>query len=285
MTTPAAPWTLPGDYWNDAGGHVWAELQGLMDRLNGPVGEILAARADPPAGARVLDVGCGAGATALDMARRVGPYGACVGIDVAAPLLDLARRRAEEAGLANASFVQADAQTHAFGPARFDAIVSRFGVMFFADPDAAFANLRDAVRPGGTLTFVCWRGPEENPMSLEPLAAAAPFLPDLPRTPGDGPGRFAFADSGRVRGVLDRSGWRDVRIAPVDVATPLSFEELLTLSLRMGVLGPVLRGLDESLRLRVGQAVSERLRRHVRDGVVAMTAACWLVEARNATTP
>lgn len=284
MTTPSAPWALTQDYWNDAGGQVWAEMQGLMDRLNGPVGEILAARADPAPGARVLDVGCGAGATTLDMARRVSASGSCVGVDVAAPLLDLARRRAVGEGVANAAFVQADAQVHDFEPGAFDAIVSRYGVMFFADPDAAFANLRRAAAPGGTLTFVCWRGPEENPMSLEPLEAAAPFLPDLPRTPGDGPGRFAFADPERVRGVLDRGGWRETAITPVDVPTPLSLDELLILSLRMGLLGPLLRDQAEDVRARVGEAVAERLRRHARDGVVEMTAACWLVEARNPAT-
>lgn len=151
--------------------------------------------------------------------------------------------------------------------------------MFFEDPDAAFANLRRALRPGGGLTFACWRSAAENPLTLVPLQAAAPFLPEPPKAPADGPGRFAFADADRVRGILDRSGWRQVDIAPLDVATPVSFDELLTLSLKLGLLGTVLLRHDESVRKRVAEAVAAGVEPWVEDGVVPMTAACWLVTA------
>ncbi|MFA4893282.1 class I SAM-dependent methyltransferase [Brevundimonas sp.] len=279
MTPKAAPGVLSESYWNDAGGDVWVEHQALLDRINQPVGDIVAERADPGPGARVLDVGCGAGATTLDMARRVGPEGLSTGVDVSGALVELGRRRARAAGVANVDFVRADAGTHAFGEAAFEAAISRYGVMFFEDPDAAFANLRRAVRPGGGLTFACWRGAAENPLSLVPLEAAAPFLPEPPRIPADGPGRFAFADPDRVRGVLDRSGWRRVEIEPLDVATPVSFDELMILSLRLGLLSTILPGQDEAVRRRIAEAVAVRLEGHVEDGMVPMTAACWLVTA------
>ncbi len=279
MIPKAAPGVLTGAYWNDAGGSAWVENQGLLDRINQPVGDIIAGRADPGAGARVLDVGCGAGATTLDMARRIGPAGRAVGIDVSEPLLELARRRARTGAVANVDFLRADAGSHAFGGPTFDAAISRYGVMFFEDPDAAFANLRQAVRPGGGLTFACWRSAAENPLSLAPLEAAAPFLPEPPRIPADVPGRFAFADADRVRGILERSGWRRVAIEAIDVATPLSFDELMTLSLRLGLLATVLPQQDEAVRERICEAVAAGLESYVEDGTVPMTAACWLVTA------
>lgn len=279
MTVSAAPGVLTGAWWNDAGGDVWVEHQVLLDRINQPVGDSVAERAAPGAGARVLDVGCGAGATTLDMARRVGPEGLSTGIDVSEALLELGRRRARAAGVANVDFVRADAGSHAFGEAAFEAAISRYGVMFFEDPDAAFANLRRAVRPGGGLTFACWRGAADNPLSLAPLEAAAPFLPEPPTIPAEGPGRFAFADADRVRGILDRSGWRRVDIEPLDVATPVSFDELMILSLRLGLLSTLLPGQDEAVRRRIAEAVAVRLEAYVEDGRVPMTAACWLVTA------
>ena len=279
MTTRAAPGVLTEAYWNDAGGNVWVEHQALLDRVNQPVGDIVGKRADPAAGARVLDIGCGAGATTLDMARRIGPEGRAVGVDVSDALLELARQRAHAGAVGNVDFVRADAATHDFGGPAFDAAISRYGVMFFEDPDAAFANLRRALRPGGGLTFACWRSAAENPLTLVPLEAAAPFLPEPPRSPADGPGRFAFADPDRVRGILERSGWRQIALEPLDVATPVSFDELMTLSLKLGLLGTLLPRHDEAVRKRVAEAVAARLETCVEDGVVPMTAACWLVTA------
>src|SRR5579885_3498256 len=108
-------------------------------------------------GERILDIGCGSGETTLELARRAGPAGSALGVDISRLLLDAARAAARQAALANVSFQEADAQTHAFAPASFDLVFSRFGVMFFEDPDAAFRNLKTALRPGGRLCFVCWR--------------------------------------------------------------------------------------------------------------------------------
>ncbi len=280
MTTESAPGAMTAGFWNAEGGEVWVRQQGLLDRLNAPIGEAIAARADPGPGKRALDVGCGAGATTLDMARRLGPEGCCVGVDVSGPLLALARRRAQDEAVDQARFIEADAQDHAFAPGEFDVILSRFGVMFFTDPDAAFANLRRALRPDGDVVFACWRGPAENPLSQIPLQVAAPLLSEPPPPPGDGPGRFAFADPERVRGVLERTGWRDVTISPLDAAMPVTLDEAMVLSLELGPLGQILRREDEATRTRVIDAVAARLRDEARDGILLMTAACWLVTAK-----
>ncbi len=265
-------------YW-DRAGQVWVEHQALLDRLMAPIAEAVIQAAGLVNGDAVLDVGCGAGATTLAAAWRTGPSGRAVGVDISGALVELARRRAGEDGVEGVEFLLADAQTEAFDPT-FDAIVSRFGVMFFPDPVAAFSNLRRALKPGGRLTFAAWRAPEDNPLALVPLRAAAPFLAEPPRFEADAPGRFAFADRERVAAILSASGWREVEIAPLDVASPASFEELMTMSLRVGPLNPILRAADEAVRSKVEAAVAEALAPLVGEGGGVMKSACWLVTAK-----
>ena len=199
MTTPLN--------WNQAG-NAWVELQGLMDGLYQPLADVLIEAGFPGEGGCVLDIGCGAGTTPLQMARRLGAAGRAVGVDVSAPLLEAARSAAKSQGVATAPFLEGDAQTFDLEAAAYDAAISRFGVMFFSDSDAAFANLRRALKPDGKLAFACWRSPADNPLAGAPLEAAAPFLPPIPQADPDAPGRWAFADPDRVRGILagDRAG-------------------------------------------------------------------------------
>jgi ubiquinone/menaquinone biosynthesis C-methylase UbiE len=265
-------------YW-DRAGRVWVEQQELLDRLYAPIAEAVVRRADLRNGEHVLDIGSGAGATTFAAAWRVGPTGRAVGADISAPLVELARRRAGEMGLEGVAFLLADAQTEAFAPT-FDAVVSRFGVMFFPDPVGAFANLRRALKPGGRLAFACWRGPEDNPISLVPLAAAAPFLPEPRAYEKDAPGRFGFADPDRMRAILEASGWRDIAIEPLDDPTPVSADELLTMSVRIGPLNPILSAMDEAGRDRIREAVARALEPYVENGVARMNSACWLVSAK-----
>ena len=266
--------------WNRTAGNAWVELQGLMDGLYQPIADTLIATAFPGEGGVVLDIGCGPGTTTLQMARRLGPSGRAVGVDISAPLLTAARAAAETHAITNAQFFEGDAQTYDLGEATYDAAISRFGVMFFADFDSAFANLRRALKPDGKLAFACWRGPDENPLAGVPAEAAAPFLPPIPQPDLHAPGRWAFADPERVRGILTRTGWRDIGIAPYDVPTPISFDDLLTLSLRLGALSSPLQQADDATREKVRTAVAERLKAYEVDGMVAMTAACWRVTAR-----
>ena len=197
----AGPNAAQIDYWNATAGPSWVAAQEGLDIELRPWGEKAIATLAPVAGARMIDVGCGCGATTLMLAERVGPGGRVLGADISAPMLALARQRAEAAGLAQASFIQADAQTHAFEPA--DGVFSRFGVMFFADPAAAFANLRAALTERGRVVFVCWRALEHNPWMGVPVAAIAPLLPQAPQAPQPGaPGPFAFADGDRVHAIL-----------------------------------------------------------------------------------
>lgn len=266
-------------YWNEATGPTWAELQGPLDRQLAPLGRLAMAALAPQAGERVLDVGCGSGETTLELADAVAPGGEVVGADISRPLLDVARRRA--AGRAGVSFLEADVQAYAFAPASFDAIFSRFGVMFFADPPAAFANMRRALKPGGRLAFVCWRTPAENPIMTLPAMAAAPHLPPPPPPPEAGsPGPFAFADPERVLGILAATGFDEVSVTPREAKVGGGdLETVLQLALRVGPLGGQLRENPDKRDV-VIEAVRAALAPHDGPEGVKLGAAVWVVTAR-----
>ena len=231
-------------------------------------------------GARgVLDVGCGTGATTLALARQLAPGGGCTGIDISEPMLALARERAERAGVA-ADFIRADAQDYPFQTASFDMIVSRFGVMFFADPVRAFANLRRASRPGAALRVAVWRRPEENPFMTAAERAVAPMLPNLPPRRPDGPGQFAFADSHRVRALLADSGWAEVELSPIDVACTFSEADLTRYITHLGPVGQALAAADERTRARITELARAAFDAYVYGPEVRFTAACWMIAAR-----
>ena len=267
-------------YWNDAAGRTWASLQDSIDRQIRPLGLAAMDRLDPRAGETLLDVGCGCGDTSLELARRVGPEGEVLGLDISGPMLEVARRRAAEAGAEGLEVRQADAQTAAL-PGGRDAVFSRFGVMFFSDPAAAFANLRRSLRPGGRLAFVCWRPLAENLWMRLPAEAAAGLVPAAPPPEPGAPGPFAFADPDRVRGILAEAGFSGIDITPHDEAIGgHDLEGTVEMSFRVGPLGAILRerpDLAPVLRDRVREAVSPWMRGEA----VYMPSATWMVTARN----
>ena len=215
----------------------------------------------------------------LAVAERLGPAGSCVGVDISEPMIAAARKRAEHAD-APVSFVHADAQEHSFEPASFDAVMSRFGVMFFEDSVRAFSNLRRAARDEARLRFITWRGPEENPFMTTAERAAAPLLPDLPARRPDQPGQFALADSDRIHRILVESGWAGIDIRPVDVACALPEKELVGYFSRFGPLGLILPEADERTRVQLVETVRAAFDSYVQGTEVRFTAACWMVGAR-----
>jgi SAM-dependent methyltransferase len=268
------------ELWNTRAGNTWVELQDLIDRLFAPVEGAVVEAGFPGQGGSALDIGCGSGATTLAMARRLGPGGSCLGVDISAPLVEAARRRAAEEGLDRVEFVAADAQAYPFEAARFDAVISRFGVMFFDDPAAAFANIRRALRPDGRLAFVAWRSPAENPFMTAAGRAAAPFLPELPAYEPDAPGQFGFARADRVRQVLGDAGWSEAELRPLDIEVSLEERELAIYAERMGPVGLALQAMDEDARAPVREAVRRAFDPYVTDGAARFSLACWLVTAR-----
>ena len=266
------------ELWNGAAGAAWVEAQTTLDELFRPFEEMLVRAAADLDARRVLDVGCGTGATTLAVARtRPGSH--CTGIDVSRPMIALARARAAREG-SSAQFVVGDAQGHDFKAAQFDLVQSRFGVMFFSDPVAAFANLRRASAARAALRCIAFRSPEENPFMTAAERAARPLLPELPRRGPDGPGQFAFADARKVQSVLEAAGWREVEILPVDRTCAMPERELSGYLLRLGVVGLALRDADEETRQRVLGVVRAAFAPYLRDGEVHFNAACWEIAAR-----
>jgi SAM-dependent methyltransferase len=265
--------------WNGAAGRAWVDEQALLDRLFAPFLERLVGEVAAEAPGSVLDIGCGAGATTVAIARRLGPAAPATGVDISEPLVSAARARAEREGVP-ATFIRADAEDHAFEPASVDMVVSRFGVMFFADPVRAFANVRQAARPGAALRAIAWRSGAENPFMTAAERAAAPLLPDLPPRRADGPGQFAFADAGRVRGILADSGWTAIDVHPIDVECRLSEADLVSYLTRLGLVGIALRDADDATRQRVIPVVRAAFDPFVVDGECRFTAACWAIDAR-----
>ena len=268
-------------YWNDSAGLTWAALQDKLDAQIEPLGDGAMAALSPAAGERVLDIGCGCGQTTLALAARVGPGGAVLGVDISRPMLDVARRRIAEHRLSQASVIEADAQAHAFEAGGFDAVFSRFGVMFFDNPTAAFANIRKGLKPGGRLGFVCWRPFNENPWMQTPFLAALPHLAEPPQPPDPlAPGPFAFADPDRVRGILADAGFVDIKIAPQDIAmgSP-TIDGALEVALKVGPLGRMLREQPDRTPA-VVDAIRAALAPHVTDQGVRLASATWIVTAR-----
>lgn len=283
MTEKTAPPLSPGEdqaqLWNGPAGRAWVEGQAMMDQMLHPFQERLAAAVAAQQGERVLDVGCGTGAVTLAIARQQRPGGAVTGIDISAPMLAAAEARRNAAGLA-ARFLLADAENHDFPTGGFDMLVSRFGVMFFGQPVAAFANLRRAARPGGAAHFFAWRGMAENGFMSLAERVAGPLLPALPpRQPG-APGQFAFADHDHVRGILRQSGWDRIEITPVEAECRLPADQLPTYLTRFGPLGRVMEGLEPARRQDVLAHLLDAFAPFIQAGEVRFTAACWQVTAR-----
>lgn len=264
--------------WNGVAGHAWVEMQALLDDILEPFADRLVAAAVAQGARRVLDVGCGTGATTLAIARALGGNARCTGVDISAPMLEQARSRAAHDGVA-ADFVRADAQTHAFAPGSFDLIVSRFGVMFFDDPVAAFANLRRAASDGARLQLLVYRSPAENPFMTTAERAAAPLLPGVPARDPQAPGQFAFADPERVRAILAGAGWSAIELRPVDVSCRFRASELERFFTVLGPLGRALPQVDAQTRTRVVAAVREAFAPYVHGDEVRFDSACWLVGA------
>ena len=268
------------EYWNGQAGAKWAHNADRLDSLLEPFLREVLGRTGLAKDEHVLDVGCGAGAMTIRAAEIVGPTHGATGVDVSQPLIDLARARAA-ARSAPATFEQADASTYrAAQPV--DAIVSRFGVMFFEDPEAAFANLRGSVRPEGRLTFACWQSLSDNDWARAPIDVILPMLKELPETPPPGaPGPFAFADKDRVARLLDAAGWRSITIDAWLDDLRMPGDSVNDAANFMMEIGPTARlvaeaGLDESS---VRAVLIEKLAALGTGQGVHLPAAAWIVSA------
>jgi len=268
--------SMVAEFWNEIAGPKWVEQQVQLDAVMAAHLELLVGAAELAAGQRVVDVGCGCGALSLAAAR----LGCSVrGVDISRPMLAHARGRASTESL-DIDFAEADAQTHALPPGTADRLLSRFGVMFFPDAPAAFANLRGWLAPGGELHFLCWQPLEENPWMSKVLDIAEPWLEPQPSAP-HAPGPFSLGDPERLRAVLGAAGFEDTLVT--DVRLPMSVEgspeEALRFYLERGPIKSAMSQSDEA-RAAVREALMALMVAEHDGEAVSMDGACWLVRAR-----
>ncbi len=271
-------------YWNELAGPKWVALEAMIDAQIAPLGRLVMERAALAPGEHVLDVGCGCGHTTLELARRVGPGGRVVGIDLSAPMLARARALVEAGGVSNVGFEHDDAQTRRFEPESFDVVFSRFGVMFFGEPVAAFRNLRTGLRRDGRLAFVCWQGLERNPWMSVPLAAAAQHIALPPPPPAGAPGPLALADRERLHGILAAAGFADIAIEPhvetLAVGGGAELEVVVDFLLQMGPAAAAIRAAPPAALPAVAGAMRAALAPFAGPGGVRLDGAAWIVRAR-----
>jgi len=272
------------EYWNDRAGPNWVKFHKQLDGQIGEIGKITIDRAGVTTGQYVLDVGCGCGDSSLELARRVGPEGAVRGIDISAPMLALAKRRAALEPALRLEFERHDAQTAEFPAAAYAHGFSRFGVMFFDEPIAAFGNIRKALKAEGRLTFICWRALAENPWMAIPLGVAGQFVTPPEPVPPGAPGPFALADGTHARQILDAAGYSDISLEamnePLYLSGPGTAAAAAAHATRMGPVARVLGDADEDIVRRVEAALIETLTPYYDGTGIRMDSACWIVSAR-----
>jgi len=271
------------EFWNGDAGQKWVRFQEMMDVSLLPMGRLVMEAVKPKAGEQVIDVGCGCGGTTLELAGRVTPGGTVVGVDISEPML--ARAKVRGGSETAVTFERSDAQVHDFTKAAYDLMFSRFGVMFFSDPVAAFRNLRSALKPGGRIAFVCWPPARENAWVKIPTGIVKAHV-ELPAPPApDQPGEFAFADRARVEHILSAAGFSDIEIErndmPITIAPDGGLDEAVEFFLEMGPTGRAIAEAQGSidLRSRIAEDLRVGLRPFVTEAGVVMDASVWLVTA------
>jgi SAM-dependent methyltransferase len=269
------------EYWNAEAGRSWVDAQEQLDAQLGPCGALVMSATALQPGEAVLDIGCGCGGTTADLARAVGDDGRVVGVDISAPMLARARERVTAP---NVELILADAATAPLPAEAFDVLFSRFGVMFFEDPVAAFAHLRGALRPGGRVAFAAWQPLEVNPWVTVPDAAIAGLVEPVPLGGGGEPGPFSLADRDRLRRLLLDAGYVDVGVAAEElemlIGGGIHAAEAAAFSIDHGPLRRALATAPGEVRAAAAERITAALADHDSPEGVRLGAAMWVVTAR-----
>lgn len=273
--------------WDGQSGERWVANQARLDAMAAVFGQAAIEAAAPATGERVLDVGCGAGASSLALAARVGAGGEVLGVDISKPLISRARALAPPD--TPVLFQVADASSVALPEGAFDILFSRFGVMFFDAPTAAFTHMRRALRPGGRVAFVCWRSAAENDWVRLPMGALKGIVPPSAPPDPEAPGPFSFGDQGRVARILTAAGFTDIAIAPFDAFVPFgkggtrdaAIDDAVMMTLEVGPLSRTLAAQPDDIRARASAAVRAAFAGLPGERSVMINGAAWIVIARN----
>jgi ubiquinone/menaquinone biosynthesis C-methylase UbiE len=269
-------------FWNSEATRRWVTEQARIDRFMAEGTEAALAAAAPKQGERVLDVGCGTGTTVLRLAEGVGPSGRVLGVDISEQQLALARQRVAAAGVHEAQLVLDDAATHHFAPETFDLGFSRFGVMFFADPVAAFRNIRGAMKRSGRLLLAVFRSGPENPWATASAAAISHLVPPPAPLGPEEPGQFSWSDPERVKRILDSAGFRNVVLTPLDLSFVMgrNAAEAAEFATFIGQGARLLHGQPDETRQAARVAFESFFKPHEDAKGVTLPGALWLVSAQ-----
>ncbi len=272
------------EQWAGDMGREWSRKAKALDRQLAPAGEAGMRALAPQPGERILDLGCGSGATTEALSRAVGPDGNVTGADISADQIAVARARP---GNANADFIVGDAQTHPFEDAAFDALFSRFGCMFFGDPIAAFTNLHRALKPGARAVLVAWRALAMNPWAGIPAKVGADVLGPVDPPPPGTPGPFAWAEPEIFAPIFEGAGFRDTKWSEVPITLevgdgddPNPVVRAVAMLLRIGPLARRLKGAPPEVRDRIGEALAPSLTPFIKADWVRMPGVIWIIETR-----
>jgi len=268
-------------FWNGRGGQTWVARQAHTDAVLAKVSGALLSLAAPRAGERVLDVGCGCGASTIDFARAVGPAGRVEALDISGPMLAEGKRRAALAGVDNIDWREGDAASATLDG--YDLLTSNFGLTFFGDPVAAFAHMRRAANADARMAFVCWRGLWENPWMETPMRAVASHLPPKPKAAPHAPGMFAFADPDHLSHVLAAAGWAEPRLERLDVVLDIAagkgLEEAVAQSTQIGAVNSWLRDQPADIIDAAVKSLRAALAAHAEGDSVRLPGSAWLVSS------
>ncbi len=270
------------DFWSGKGGDYWVEKQSEMDIMLNPLGEKALAKLDLKNNSEVLDIGCGCGATTLEIAKKVSE-GTVTGLDISVPMLDKAESEASIQGIANVDFKVVDVQVDQLASEKYDYVYSRFGVMFFDDPYEAFKNIFSSIKEGGELSFVCWQDPSLNPWQSLSVQVIRAYL-DMPSPPPRSPGPFAFHEKDYVKEILEKSGFSNISFDDnQEDITMFSGKSLQEASEDYLAINPVvtemLKDSPDDLKAEIVESLKEAFSEfHKGDGLV-FPSATWVVSA------
>ncbi len=263
-------------YWNGRMGDAWVNVEDYIDRMLSPLSDVAISEASAQSGMKILDVGCGCGPTSLKLATTGAEV---LGVDISQKMIDRANQNAE--GVTGVSFKMADAAAEPYN-ADFDVVFSRFGVMFFDDPVAAFSNLRTALKPGGRLNVLVWQAPQKNPWMSQAARAIEPYQPATePPDPTD-PGPFAMADRDYTSNILSKAGFSDIEYMDVEKTLHLGkdVDEVMGFQTYVGPLSRLLEEVDKETAEKAVEAVRAVFSAQQSDDGINMPAAALLVKAR-----
>ena len=270
------------EFWNGQKGNIWVSLEQKIDMMLDPLGNAALKVLAPKINERVLDIGCGTATTTLKIAKLVGDNGVVTGVDISKPMLECAKQKAKKKLKHNIDFVLADCQNHEFEFDSYDAVFSRFGVMFFGDAIAAFSNLKKATKAGGRLTFVCWADRLENEWMEVSTKVASQILELPPKSAPKEPGPFAFEDLEYLKKILVKAGWSKVEIKKYSTRNSVgkTVKESANFLSRMGPMSVPFEGAEEAIKRKVILSLEKSFSNYLTDNGVKMNFSTWIVTAQ-----